>query len=147
MADLTVTITDEVKIEGKNKGNTSIQLITGINDVYNRIITIPVTETNVYSTDRTLVSGSTLDEDLIKYARITNKDATNFVTLRISNDDNDEVLYKLGAGETFVLYNHASSLDAIDNAVQAIASEGSIKDITAIANTLPCKLDVLVASA
>ena len=147
MADLTTTITESVTINGTNRGNTITQTITGILDVFERNVTVPTSEVNLYSTHSTTVAGATLDKDLIKYVRITNTDATNFIMLRVSNDANDEFYYKLGLGESFVLHNHSGSMNGTENAVASTGGLEKITDVTAHADTAACSVEVFVASA
>ena len=147
MADLTTTITETVTINGTNRGNTVTQTITGVLDVFERNVTVPTSEVTLYSTHASVPEGSVLDKDLVKYVRITNTDATNFILLRISNDANDEFLYKLGLGETFVLHNHSGSMNGTENAVASTGGLEKITDVTAQADTAACSVEVFVASA
>ena len=77
MANLTVTVAENLTIEGADRGNTITETISGIIDTYERLITVPTTEVTIYSTHATDVAGATFDKDLVKYSRFTNKDDTN----------------------------------------------------------------------
>ena len=147
MADLTTSITESVTINGSVRGSTNSQTITGVVDVYERNVTVPTSEVTLYSTHSTTVAGATLDKDLIKYVRITNLDTTNFIMLRISNDANDEFLYKLGLGESFILHNHSGSMNGTENAVASTGGLEKITDVTAQSDTAACSVEVFVASA
>ena len=80
MATLTVTHTESVTLNGAARGSTNSLSITGVDDIYHRIVTVPAG-----STDLTLVAftGSmenrdgALDRDLVKYIRVTNLDSSN----------------------------------------------------------------------
>ena len=41
MADLTVTLTESVTLNGAARGSTNTLTITGVDDVYHRIVTVP----------------------------------------------------------------------------------------------------------
>ena len=41
MADLTVTITESVTLNGAARGSTNTLTVTGVDDIYHRIITVP----------------------------------------------------------------------------------------------------------
>ena len=74
MADLTVTITESVTLNGAARGSSNALTISGVDDIYHRIITCPddlhVTVATFHST--TGVSDSSLDVENVKYIRITN---------------------------------------------------------------------------
>ena len=88
-ATMTITITESVSLNGTNRGNTITKSISNIHDVMERIITVPTSEVVLYTTDASAVAGSIFDRDYVKYARITNKDASNYVVIRIKNAYND----------------------------------------------------------
>mgnify|MGYP003656871465 CR=1 FL=1 len=41
MADLTVTLTETVTLNGSARGSTNTLTVSGVDDVYHRIITVP----------------------------------------------------------------------------------------------------------
>ena len=86
MADLTVTISEGLTLNGKAQGGTASKTITGINDVFKRIVTITNSETSLYTTTTASKAGSVFDWDLVKYARITNLDSANGVDLIIKQN-------------------------------------------------------------
>jgi len=145
MADLTTSFNETVQINGTNRGNTNSSTITGINDVYERNVTVPTSEVTLYTTHATVPGGSVLDKDLVKYSRITNLDGTNFVDLRITNENNDEFVYRLYAGQSFVLHSHVGSMNATENAAAGLPN-GDIVSVEAQANTASCSVEVFVAS-
>ena len=108
MATLTTTISESVNINGKPRGNEIAKTFT-VSDVMERVITVPTSKIRLYKGHNTTPQGDVFDFDLIKYARITNLDSSNFVTLKITNSESDEALFKLAAGESFVLNGHAST--------------------------------------
>lgn len=146
-AAMTVTITESVSLNGTNRGNTITKTISNIHDVMERIITVPTSEVVLYTTDASNVAGSVFDRDFVKYARITNKDATNYIVVRIKNADNDEFAYKLAAGESFVLHGHLASMNAVAAGTLDIGTGWhDISSIKATAPDDPCDVELIVAS-
>ena len=144
-ATMTVTITESVSLNGTNRGNTITKSISNIHDVMERIITVPTgSEITLYSTHASDVAGSVFDKDFVKYARFTNKDASNYITLRITNAENDEFAYKLAAGESFILHGHAASTEMAAGA--AGAADQDISSVEAQANSGACDVELIVAS-
>ena len=88
MADLTVTITEAVTLNGSSRGSTNTLTVTGVDDIYHRIITcpddVPVTVANFHATTGT--SDSSLDAENVKYIRCTNMDGSNSVNLSLQID-------------------------------------------------------------
>ena len=107
---------------------------------------MPTSEVTLYSTHASTVAGATLDKDLVKYARITNLDETNFVDLRITNENNDEFVYRVYAGQTFILHSHVGTMNATENAAAGLPN-GDITSVEAQANTAACSVEVFIASA
>lgn len=146
MPDLITTITESVTINGTNRGNAISQTISGILDVFERNVTVPTSEVTLYSTHASTVAGAILDKDLVKYARITNLDTTNFIDLRVTNENNDEFVYRVYALQTFILHNHVGTMNATENAAAGLPN-GDIVSVEAQANTAACSVEVFVASA
>ena len=143
-ATMTITITESVSLNGTNRGNTITKSISNIHDVMERIITVPTSEITLYTTHNTDVAGQVFDNGFVKYARFTNKDANNYITLRITNGENDEFAYKLLAGETFILNSHSASTEMAAGA--AGAPDQDILSVEAQAYTGACDLEFIVAS-
>tara|TARA_Y100000310_G_scaffold205791_1_gene206128 strand:+ start:76 stop:528 length:453 start_codon:yes stop_codon:yes gene_type:complete len=150
MATLTVIVSESVTLSGKDQGDTTTMTFADIIDFYKRTIVVtPDTEVTLYSTHNSLIGGSTLDSDLVKYVRITNTDSTNFVSLRLINRNLDEFLYRLAAGSSFLLYAHGASVMNASEAAALVIVDGdsSIDYVKATANTGDCRLEIFAASA
>jgi len=146
-ATMTVTITESVSLNGTNRGNSITKSISNIHDVMERIITVSTNELLLYSTDATAVAGSTFDRDYVKYIRVTNKDASDHVVLRIKNADNDEFAYKLNAGESLLLWTHVASMNAVAAGTLDIGTGfHDISSVKATASTGTCDVELMVAS-
>ena len=146
MATLTVTVTEALTLNNTEQGGTVTQSISGINDTLKRIISVPTSEVNLYEAHDNNVAGNTFEDDHIKYVRISNLDATNYVSLIIKNASNDEFTYKVGAGESFLLHGHNASVDAAAGAI-TLGSEASITLVSAKADTAVVDVEVFIASA
>ena len=131
MADLITRITETLTLNGVSQGGITTKTITGINDVYKRIIEVPSTEITLYTTNTTDVGGSQFESDLIEYVRITNLDSSNSVTL-IIDATGDEAAIKLSAGSSFLLTKHESVLEGTANTADVTVTDGikSIQRVT-----------------
>ena len=151
MANLIVTHTEDITLNGQQYGGTNVLTIAGINEIFKQIVACTTDRNELFAaiasgTDR----GSFLEAD-IRYIRITNLDGTNHVSLIFKNESNDEFLVKLDKGQTFV-YNADLSggvVDTFDANSAGAASSGQLADLTNIyaqADTGTCNLEILIAS-
>ena len=152
MANLTVTHTEDITLNGQQFGATTIKSFSGINEISKRILTITTTECVIGTFSAAVASAGHFTAADVRYIRFTNLDATNFVTLTFRNQDNDEFAVKLDAGQSFVLNgDNDNGMTAIFNATQDAdaASDtafGSLTNIQADANSGSCNLEMIVAS-
>ena len=112
MANLTVTLTESVTLNGSVRGSTNQLTITGIEHVMERIVSIPGSlDTTVLLTKATVASSdSAIDIQDTKYIRITNLDSTNSVNLSLQIDSGEDdssadesCSILLEAGKTFMM--------------------------------------------
>ena len=152
MANLTVTHTEDITLNGQQFGGTTIKSFSGINEISKRIITITVTESTIATFSAAVASAGHYIAADARYIRFTNQDGTNFITLTFRNLDNDEVAIKLDAGQSFVWNgDNVNGMTAFFNATQDAdaASDtafGSLTNIQADANTGSCDLEIIIAS-
>lgn len=109
MADLTVLINEKITLDGNDRGVLTTQTITGINNIDNRIVTLPAdTNTNIFYFTSNPPQAATFSTGSFKYGRITNK-STVPVQLNVSNKDfvNDTEYYSstfvITPGNSFIL--------------------------------------------
>jgi|TARA_Y100001963_G_C6716664_1_gene416990 hypothetical protein len=146
---LKVTIKEEIYLKGKNQGAVTELSISDVNEISSRIITVPTSEVEIIAMSTAVSSGTFVEGD-VRYIRITNLDDTNHVSLTFKNEDNDEFGVKLDMGQSFI-YNgdmSAGVVDTMDAAATAI-TPGTFADlvnITALADTAACDLEIFVAS-
>jgi len=85
MADLTTTVTESVVLNGALRGNTNQVITTGINNVFERIVTCfngNVTTVAVFGTAPYSAAGA-IDIQNARYIRITNLDADAWIEVAV----------------------------------------------------------------
>ena len=146
MADLVVKITEDLTLNGMQQGGSTSLTIASIADIFKRVYQVATTEQTIYTTHDSDTSGSQLDDDNIKYASITNN-GTAYITLRIKNADNDEFVYKLNAGESFLLYQHEATMNAATASTIDIGTGWhDITSVKATSSSSTQAVEVLIAS-
>jgi hypothetical protein len=111
MATLTVTINESLTLNGRERGSENILTITGINEVFHRIVSCPNAVDTTVATFRTAVNTAdgAIDLEDTKYIRLTNLDSSNNVTIsqQVSGGENgvadSSVSVLLEAGKSFLL--------------------------------------------
>ena len=156
--NLTITITEDFGTNqtGVSSGttatnlNTSIARVVAVNDIFARTISVTHTaEHTLYTTNDNgaYISGQLFDDENVTYARITNHDGSNNITLRLKNANDDEFSYKLGAGKTFILWGHLAAMDATAGAAITLGSgDNDIVAVSAKADTASVDVEIVVCS-
>ena len=144
MADLTLTITEAVTLNGTSHGATNTQTISSVTDVLHRIVDVPTSGYIDLENFASAASGVAIADGSTKHLRITNLDASNFVTLRVREDGVQEYFVKIEAKDSFILGN--SLIDADDAGAGSSASLSNIDQIEALANTSSCEVEIFIAS-
>ena len=151
-ATMTVTVAENITLNGKEQGSANTKTFASINEISKRIVTVTTTEAEILKFHATDVDAGRYIIGDVRYMRFTNLDDTNFITLTFTNEDSDEVAIKLDAGKSFI-WNGDNSGGLVDNfnAVTAgnAASDTALADVTSVqadANTASCDLEVFVAS-
>tara|TARA_R100000008_G_C3429247_1_gene88802 strand:- start:27 stop:500 length:474 start_codon:yes stop_codon:yes gene_type:complete len=109
-ANLRITITEQVTLNKKDQGGTTTQTISSINEVDSRIITVPSgSQTNLFSLSNNPSAGTFVTSSL-KYARITNKDDSQHLRLRVSSSVSNGSVgiasdFRVNPGDSFLLTN------------------------------------------
>tara|TARA_Y100001938_G_scaffold41093_1_gene56754 strand:- start:67 stop:513 length:447 start_codon:yes stop_codon:yes gene_type:complete len=104
MADLTVTLKEDITVRGHQYGGSKSFTITGINEVSKRVISIPASNDVTIATFAASVHTSVqaFDVEDTRYVRVTNLDATYTVNVAcVGASDNFQVL--LQPGQSFYL--------------------------------------------
>tara|TARA_Y100000114_G_C11627134_1_gene262582 strand:+ start:110 stop:532 length:423 start_codon:yes stop_codon:yes gene_type:complete len=140
MATLTTKITESVTVNGKVYGATNTMSITGVNNVYETIVTIGTTATTAIDfVASNPTFGSVLEGDL-KYLRITNTDASNgvniIITLKGASDSYKQII---GPGKSYIITSDTISFDG--------GSNGFFENIQLDALTADCDCEFFLATA
>ena len=160
MADLKVTIREELTLNGYDQGATNTLTISGINELSKRIVTATTTEAGLLgflsalsnvgvTANKVGYLAGILDDGDVRYIRITNLDGSNHITLTFRDEDNTEYRMKVDAGHSFIYPgdNSGGLVDTMKAAGSALASGLSdLVDITVDADTASCDVEVYVAS-
>ena len=85
MADLTTTITESVVLNGAARGNTNSVTTTGINNVFERIVTCTHSQTTTVAVFAAApyTSAGAMDVENVRYIRVTNLDADGVLVLAV----------------------------------------------------------------
>jgi len=159
MATLTSTITEEININGVERGATRSASITGVNDTFNRIVTCPVGVNTSVVTFQTAVNTSTgaVDVDNVKYMRVSNLSASNSVVVSMPIDTttgpadgvaDDVMSFKLAAGRSFIFGSALTSIAVDSTAATPIAAASlvNVESISVNATTSDAIIEVFIAS-
>ena len=156
MADLTITVSESVVLNGATRGNTITKTITGIESVFERIVSVPNNaDTTILVTKNTVAdSDSGVDIQNTKYIRISNLDSTNSVILSlqvdINNDSSDaeeSCSILLEAGKTFMLGTPHECIDVNDTNANIQTSLKDLESILVDSGGNTVKLELFVAGA
>jgi len=154
MANLTVTIQEDLTINSSQAGGTITQTISGINDVYKRTVPCAASASTTVVTfaesEATAVGALSVADT--KYIRITNLDTTNSVevayTLGTLGEEASLFQATLGPGSSHV-FDRASQLALIE--ADGSPSFGTMGDLSKIivrpVESATVRVEVLIASA
>lgn len=127
---MTVTIQEEITINGKDRGNKNSLSISSVTETFNRVLTVTNTEQTILEFQATNPSGGAFVDATMQYLRITNLDASNTVDLRIQDTANTkEYFVQLGAGESYIMFN--DKMDCDSAAIDTTISLSQIEKISA----------------
>ena len=138
MATMKTFINEQVTLAGVTHRYRAEKEISGINEVYHRITTVPANTDMSIASFKTANNTDTgnLDLDSIVYIRITNLDSSNSVILNLLLDVAEDgssaggnVALKLDAGKSFI---HCSPHDGIMCSHSAATTISDLKDLQSI---------------
>lgn len=141
MATLTVTIQEELVLNGKDRGNTNVSTYA-CTEVDHRLVTITSTEQTILLFASQVAAG-TIKNDTIDYLRITNLDSSAAVDLRI-RDAAQEFMVRINPGGSFILTEDKLDADATGSDETITLSQ--IDSIKAISSAATSSLEIFAAS-
>tara|TARA_R110000787_G_scaffold39256_2_gene98553 strand:- start:1403 stop:1855 length:453 start_codon:yes stop_codon:yes gene_type:complete len=130
MADLTTTIQETVTINGSLRGSTNTVVTTGINDVFERIVTCAHSQTTTIAVFAASphTSAGAIDVDRTKYIRVSNLDALAEIELAIvTTASNYQVTIR--AGGSHVLFQGGAIALAEEDTTPSF---GTMEDIASL---------------
>jgi hypothetical protein len=151
-ATMTVTISESITLNGKNQGGTTTKTFSSIATISKRILTITTNEAIIATFSGAVASTGHFNDGTVKYMRFTNLDDTYFVALTFRNQDNDEFVVKLDAGQSFILCgDNSTGMELIFNATQdadaaSHTALGSLTNIQADAEASTVDIEMFVAT-
>ena len=156
MADLKLTITENLTLNGAEQGGTYQKTISDITAFSKRIVSIAADDdaTVLVFKSTTASADGALDLQNVKYIRITNLDSTNSVnmSLQIDSDEdnsaaNESCTILLEAGMTFMMGTPEEGIHVNDDAATIITALTDLESIIIDSGTNAVQVEVFVASA
>ena len=143
MATLTSTITETVTLNGAARGSTNAVTISGVNDIYHRIVScpddVPLSLATFKSTVGVAIAEQLMDIELVKYIRITNLDASNPIILNLLIDTGEDdsaadlgASIEIEAGKSFLMGSPHESILVDDDAATVNVSNVALMDLRSI---------------
>ena len=147
-AKLTVILKEQVNLYNNDYGNRNSVEISGVNEVAQRIISVPTNDTTSILILSDSVGAGTYGIDSIKYARVTNLDNSNFVRLSFvsgsGGSDYNRYDVRLDARQSYIFTNSRISGSAGGDSFGAFVS---FTNLSAKADTGTVDLELFLASS
>jgi hypothetical protein len=140
--NLTVTISEQLTSNGQTLNFSNQLVLPNIKPFDPRVMTIPITEITVMQFGATPAAGQFISAN-VRYIRITNKDDTNFIRIRVIKSGGQTFDVKLEAGKSFIMGNTKESANTTGAAFSAFVD---MDNISAQSDTSPCDIEYFVAS-
>ena len=161
MATLTTKVIEEITLNNNSYNSERSLDISSVNEITKRVVTASTTECGLIGFLSALSSvgvtankvgyvAGMFDDGDVRYIRITNLDSSNHITLTFRDEDSTEFCMKVDAGHSFIYPgdNSGGVKDTMHAAGSAITvSLNDLVDITALADTDSCDVEVFVGSA
>jgi len=128
MADLTVTISESVTINGALRGSTNTLTVASIIDTFERIVTCPHSATTTIATFATNVydSAGAIDTQNVKYIRVTNLDDDYDVEMGVAGAASNYTIL-IPSGNSHII---ARADDVMVAEADAVPSYGALADLS-----------------
>lgn len=149
MATLTVTVSEDITLNGKSRGSEVVQNVTSITEVYHRIMNVTQNVSHTLlelSTTAGATEGQKPLNTSLQYLRITNLDTSNSIVVEVIDTSSEEYGVLLGPGESYILNNSKIDANATgDSSVGASTDMTDIDKIAATGNGGACDVEVFAA--
>lgn len=151
MATLTLTIKEDLVINGKQQGTTNAVDITSVENVYSRVYVVDSTEDTVLDFQADRSSGGAIEDATLKYARFTRTDnnTSNTVDLRIqSTVDSKEFIIRLNAKESYIMFFDSIDAESASGSIGGAFTASQIDVVKAVCSAVDgATLEVFVAQS
>ena len=162
MADLIVTIREELTLNGDNHGAKNTLTISDIDEVFRRIVTCPANNETTIARFRSSVGNasgtatfdSALDVQDVKYVRVTNLDSSNSLTLslqvEVGEDDSGadtSASVLVEAGKSFILGSPHDGINLSDTNANLVTDLVDLDSLVVQPGSNAVDVEVYIASA
>ena len=158
-ATLITKISEKITLNGNKYDNVVEKRISGISDIFKRIVTCPANvDTTIFRSSVSVdVTDSSLDVQDVKYIRVTNLDDTNSVNLNLQIDvtesgsgasaANETATILLEAGHSFLMGTSHDSVAAYDTDSSVQTTLHDLESILIDPSANAIDIEILVASS
>jgi hypothetical protein len=162
MADLIVTIREELTLNGDSHGAKNTLTISDIDEVFRRIVTCPANNETTIARFRSSVGNasgtatfdSALDVQDVKYVRVTNLDSSNSLTLslqvEVGEDDSGadtSASILVEAGKSFILGSPHDGINLSDTNANLVTDLVDLDSLVVQPGSNAVNVEVYIASA
>ena len=160
MATLKVKIQEDIILDNQDYSSKRVLEISGINEIYKRIITVPAGSDSTIALFRSTsgttsgVESAALDIDDVKYIRVTNLDSSNSVNLSLqintdedNGDADDSATILLEAGKSFIMGTPHDGIAVNSAAASVVTSLVDLESILIDSSSNAVNIEVIIASA
>ena len=153
-ANLTVSISESLTLNGRQHGGTSSKIFSSIKEIYKRIVRCVDDTDCTIATFRTATStaDNAIDLENVRYIRVTNLDDANPMTLSLQiagAEDataNHSSSHLLNAGESFLLYTVHDGIAVKDDAATLVTSLNDLESLLVDPLSEDIDVEVFIAS-
>ena len=155
---LITKISEKITLNGNKYDNVVEKRISGISDIFKRIVTCPANvDTTIFRSGVSVdVTDSSVDVQDVKYIRVTNLDDTNSVNLNLQIDvtesgsgasaANETATILLEAGHSFLMGTSHDSVAAYDTDSSVQTTLHDLESILIDPGTNAIDIEIFVAS-
>ena len=146
MADLTITVSESLTLNGASQGSSNKMVITGINEVERRVVTCPTSEITLITFAAAYDAGTYVAGD-VRYVRITNKDDTNSVMVTAAGANATNYSIRLDPGASYLIQSDSTAgTGVVDYGDITGDTLEDLSSITGIADTATVDLEMFIAT-
>ena len=154
MATLTVTLTEDLTLNGRQQGSQNSFTVASVTQVMKKIITLPASADTTVATFQAAqnTSDNAIDLESVRYIRITNLEASNptDISLQIAGGEggtaNMSASILLEAGKSFCLGTVHDGIAVSDGGATIVTALNDLESILMNPGSNAVNIEVFVAS-